>query len=302
MPSLLRRPYLHLLPIEPGECLPSWILRTANRDNPNFRRFSAKWLSDDLRVTPGFDAFPAASLLIQLGAIPPDELDHYISHHTLLGTTKCFYTEDEWKDLIHTHGMEGSRIYVLRRKTKQESWHICPMCRQLELERGIATWQVLPQIPGWLFCPEHEVPLALCTATRIPPLAAPADGDLLSGQEVPATFCIGREEDHITLAQDISDALAARLGCLKPDQSLREALSLPLFGMPWSCRIEIWPVLVARFGEAFLDAVQVRTYHQEQIRRARLHPSYHGIVYLAVLARAFGTNLSDLLASTCQPE
>lgn len=160
--------HVHLVPITPGENLPSWLLRIAARNAPNFPQFSSTWFLDEMRVTPGFDAFPAASLLMQLGAIPLDELDHYISLHTLLGTTKCFYTEDEWEDLIRTHGMEGSRIYTLRRKAKQQSWHICPKCRQRELERGIATWQVLPQIPGWLFCPEHEVPLALCTATRIP--------------------------------------------------------------------------------------------------------------------------------------
>jgi hypothetical protein len=94
--------YLHLVPIEPSECLPSWLLRISNRSIPNFRRFSTVWLSDELRVTPGFDAFPAASLLMQLGAIYPDQLDHFITHHTLLGTTKCFYTEHEWKALIST--------------------------------------------------------------------------------------------------------------------------------------------------------------------------------------------------------
>jgi len=108
MPSRSQPPYLHPVPIEPGECLPSWLLRIAARYTPNFQRFSTIWLSDRLRVTPGFDAFPAVSLLMQLGAIPPDELDHYITHHTLLGTTKCFYTEEEWKDLIHTHSMAAA--------------------------------------------------------------------------------------------------------------------------------------------------------------------------------------------------
>lgn len=68
MPRLLQRPYLHLLPIEPSECLPSWLLRIAARYTPSFQRFSTVWLLDELRVTPGFDAFPAASLLMQLGA------------------------------------------------------------------------------------------------------------------------------------------------------------------------------------------------------------------------------------------
>lgn len=286
------------MPIEqPGECLPSWILRIANRDTPNFRRFSTRWLGDELRVTPGFDAFPAASLLMQLGAIRLDELDHYISCHTLLGTTKCFYTEDEWNDLIHTHGIEASRIYTLRRKTKQQSWHICPMCRQLELERGIATWQVLPQIPGWLLCPDHEVPLALCTSTRIPPLAAPAAADLSPDQIKLAGTPIGRMEDHLKLAQDIADAFTAGLKCRHAGLSLRDAIAQPLFGGPWSPKLKIWPVLVERFGESFLDAVQVRTYHQLQFHRARLHPSFHGIVYLALLARAYGTNLPDLLTA-----
>jgi len=79
MNSPLQRPYLHLVPIEPDECLPSWILRIAARNSPGFQRFSSMWLSDDLRVTPGFDACPAGSLLVQLGAIHPDELDHYIT-------------------------------------------------------------------------------------------------------------------------------------------------------------------------------------------------------------------------------
>ena len=194
MPSLTKRPYLHLLPIEPGECLPSWILRIANRHNPNFRQFSTIWLSDELRVTPGFDAFPAASLLMQLGAIHPDQLEHYITHHTLLGTIKCFYTELEWKALINTHGTKGSRIYALRRKSKQQSWHICRACRRIELERGIATWQVLPQIPGPLYCSvhNHNEAFALHTATRIPPYAAPSQNDLISEQGAVSTSVVSR--------------------------------------------------------------------------------------------------------------
>ncbi len=296
MPSPLKRPYLHLVPIEPGECLTSWILRITNRDTPHFRRFSSKWLSDDLRVTPGFDAFPAASLLIQLGAFRPDELDHYITHHTLLGTTKCFYTEDEWEDLILTHGMVGSRIYTLRRKAAQQSWHICPMCRQIEVERGIATWQVLPQIPGCLLCQEHEVRLALCTATRIPPLAAPAEGDLLPGPGGPSATDIGQIEDHLNLARDVADTFTVGLKCRYSGRSLRDSIAPSLFGGPWSAK-RIWPTLVERFGEPFLNSVQVHTYHVAQHHFGRLHPSYHGIVYLAVLARAFGTKLPDLMAS-----
>ena len=92
------------------------------------------------------------------------------------------------------------------------------------------------------------------------------------------TACIENEADHLTLGRDIRDALAAGLGCLKPGQTLRDALALPLFGIPWSPRIAIWPTLVKRFGEPFLDAVHVRTYHQNQIRFGRLYPSFHGIV------------------------
>ena len=101
MPTLLQSPYLHLVPIEPEECLPSWFLRIAARNAQNFHRFSSVWFSDELRMTPGFDSFPATSLLMQLGAISSDELDHYITHHTLLDTTKCFYAEEEWRTLIH---------------------------------------------------------------------------------------------------------------------------------------------------------------------------------------------------------
>lgn len=297
MSSLLHRRYLHLVPIEPGECLPSWILRIANRDNPNFQSFSTKWLADDLRVTPGFDAFPAASLLMELGAIRPDKLDHYISRHTLHGTTKLFYTEDEWNALLSTHGAKGSRIYTLRRKAKQQSWHICPICRRLELERGIATWQVLPQVPGSLLCSEHEVPLVLCTSTRIPPLSAPTENDLPLGQERPRTTEIGHQEDHLTLARDIADALAAGLRCLSPGQSLRDVLALQLFGRPWSSNVEVWRTVTGRFGDQFLHEIQVANYHKEQSDRARLHPSFHGIVYLAAVARAYGTNLPDLLTA-----
>lgn len=100
MPHPLQSRYLHLVPIEPGECLPSWLLRIANRETTSFQSFSSKWFADDLRVTPGFDAFPASALLVRLGAIRLDELDHYITRHTLLGTTKCFYTEAEWHALI----------------------------------------------------------------------------------------------------------------------------------------------------------------------------------------------------------
>lgn len=295
------RPYLHLVPIEPGECLPSWILRIANRDTPNFRCFSSKWLSDNLRVSPGFDAFPAASLLIRLGAIRHDELDHYITNHTLLGTTKCFYTEAEWKYLITTHGREGSRIYALRQKTKQQSWHICRSCRREELNRGTPNLQVFPQIPGMLYCPKHLEPLVMHTATRIPPYAAPSAKDLPPEMPAAATPYVDHKEDHLALVRDVADALAAGLGCLKPDLSLRDAIAQPLFGGPWPPRLRIMPVLVERFGEPFLDTIQVRTYHQFHSCRARLHPSFHGIVYLAVLARAFGTTLPGLLDSACRP-
>jgi hypothetical protein len=300
MTSPLQRPYLHLVPIEPGECLPSWILRIANRDTPNFRRFSTRWLRDELRVTPGFDAFPAASLLIQLGAIHPDELDHYISCHTLLGTTKPFYTEGEWKTMINAHGAEGSRIYTLRRKAKQLHWHICPTCRRLELSRGITTWQVLPQIPGPIHCAEHEEPLILNTSTRIPPLAAPAETDLPPQQIESANPPSDRSIDRLMLARDVKDAIEAGLKCRHPDQSFRDAIAQSLWSRPWSPKLKIWPVLVERFGEPFLDAVQVRTYHKTQFNLGRLHPSFHGIVYLALLARAFDTNLKDLLHAACK--
>lgn len=298
-PLQLPSRHVHLVPITPGENLPSWLLRIAARNAPNFRRFSSTWFSDEMRVTPGFDAFPAASLLMQLGAFHPDQLDHYITHHTLLGTTKCFYTENEWERLINTHGKEGTRLYALRQKVKPEAWHLCPSCRTEEAAHGQITWPRDPQIPGMFYCSKHAVPVRLVryTATRIPPLAAPAEGDLLPGQEGPAAACIGREEDHLTLARDVADTLAAGLGCLKPNQTLRDALALPLFGTRWSDQIKIWPTLVKRFGEPFLDAVEVRSYHQKQIRSARLHPSFHGIVYLALLARAYGTNLGDLFAS-----
>ena len=97
MSNPFQRPsrHVHLVPIMPGENLPSWLLRIAARNDSNFSRFSSTWFSYERRVTPGFDAFPAANLLLQLGAIHPVELDHYITHHTLLGTTKCFYTENE---------------------------------------------------------------------------------------------------------------------------------------------------------------------------------------------------------------
>lgn len=301
MPSLPHRPYLHLVPIEPGECLTSWILRIANRDSPNFKRFSSRWLADDLRVTPGFDAFPAASLLTQLGAIHPDQLDHYITHHTLLGTTKCFYTESEWEHLINTHGAAGSRLYTLRQKTRRETWHICPSCRRQQAERGVFIWPRNPQIPGIFHCPNHEVPvpLVLRTATRIPPYASPAAGDLLPEQGGQLVACVGREEDHLTLVRDVTDALTAGLKCRHPEQTFRKSIAQPLFGGPWSPKLKIWPALVARFGEPFLDVVQVRRYHNLQTQRAQLHPSYHGIVYLALLARTFGATLRTLLASSC---
>ncbi|HWA28072.1 MAG TPA: TniQ family protein [Lacunisphaera sp.] len=288
------------MPIEPGECLSSWILRIANRDTPNFQSFSTKWLGDPMRVTPGFDAFPAASLLMQLGAIPPDELDHYITRHTLLGTTKPFYTEDEWKALITTHGTEGSRIYSLRRKQKQEFWHICPACRSHQLLQGIATWQVLPQVPGALYCSEHNVPLAFSTSTRIPPLSAPTEGDLLPTPARAESTDIDHKEDHLTIARDVADAFKAGLPCRHTGRALRDAIAQPLFGGPWSPKLKIWPVLTKRFGEPFLDAVQVRTYHETQFHLGRLHPSYHGVVYLALLAKAFGTNLRALLATVSQ--
>lgn len=297
MPKHHQRAYVHLVPIEPGESLPSWLLRIAARNAPNFNRFSAEWFSDELRMTPGFDAFPAASLLLRLGAIRSGELDHYITHHTFLGTTKPFYTELEWQHLINTHGVGGSRIYALRRKAKQRSWHICPVCRRLELERGIATWQVFPQIPGVLCCSRHHESLALCTNTRIPPLTPPVECDLFREQGLSAISPTGLEGDRLSLAQDIAEAHAAGLCCRSPHRSLRDSLGNLLFGARWSDQIKIWPVLVDRFGEAFLDAAQVRTYHQQQIRWARLHPSFHGIVYLALLARAFDSKLPDLLAS-----
>lgn len=241
---------------------------------PSFNHFSTIWLLDELRVTPGFDAFPAASLLMQLGAIHPGELDHYITHHTLLGTTKCFYTENEWQSLIDTHSTGGTRLYALRQKNKQETWHLCPSCRPDEAIHGQFTWPRNPQIPGMFYCTnKHEVPvrLVLCTATRIPPLAAPEEGDLLPGQGGTAATSIGCVEDHLTLARDVADALTSGLRCLRPGQSLRAAIAQPLFGGPWSPKLKIWPVLVERFGEPFLDAVQVRSYHQKQRRLARLH-------------------------------
>jgi len=232
MPNPLKNAYLHQMPIEPGECLPSWLLRISNRNHPNFRQFSTSWLSDKLRVTPGFDAFPAANLLMQLGAIYPDQLDHYVTHHTLLGTTKCFYTEQEWKALISIHTVGLSRISTLHRTTKQQSWHICPTCRNLELARGIAIWQVLPQVPGVLYCFIHGEPLVMRTATRIPPYDAPSKDDLPPETVIGSSICIGREEDHVTLALDISDALKTGLSHRSPGESLRDTLGVSLFGRP----------------------------------------------------------------------
>jgi len=288
----LQNRYLHLLPVEQGECLPSWLLRISNRTIPNFRDFSTIWLADPLRVTPGFDAFPAASLLTQIGAIQFHELDYYVTHHTLLGTTKIFYNQSDWQRLVTSHGAESSRIYILRRKSKQRTWHVCPHCRSAELERGHATWQCVPQITGLFYCPLHESPIVTDSRTRNPPIAAPSVFDLSNAAP---PLDLSQKEDHILLAKDIAAAVAIGECHRASSLPFRDSLALELFGCRWLEAPSCWPVLKRRFGKSFLDTIQIKPYNDRQSCHAHLYPSVNGIVYLAALARAFDTNLPDLL-------
>jgi hypothetical protein len=63
--------YLHLLPIEPGEMLTSWLLRITDRYGASFRNTSKFFLGDKTRSVAGYDAYPTLILLRSLNAINP---------------------------------------------------------------------------------------------------------------------------------------------------------------------------------------------------------------------------------------
>ena len=82
-------PYLHLVPVEPGEMLASWLLRIASRFGGSYRNFSRAFLDNKVRVAVGFDAFPNIILLQGIGAVKAGTESETIRNHSLLGTFQC---------------------------------------------------------------------------------------------------------------------------------------------------------------------------------------------------------------------
>jgi hypothetical protein len=217
LPDRSDQPFLHLLPIEPGEMLASYLLRIASRYGSSYRNFSRRFLDDKVRVAVGFDAFPNLFLLQAIGAVKPGSESQIIRDHSLLGTVQFSQSDpDRCEDIFSVHRPSRS-VHNWRGEVPQKSWHICPVCREHELARGIATWQRNAQIPGVKYCGKHLVPLALITNAKIRSSLPPLESDLRGMLANPVANS-RREHQHIQLARDLDLALELSTPRLRPER------------------------------------------------------------------------------------
>lgn len=301
LPDGPAKPFLHLLPVERGEMLASWLLRIASRYGASYRNFSRKFLDNKTRVAVGFDAFPNIILLQGIGAVKPGTESQTIRDHSLVGTIQCFRENpDRWEDIPPAR-QPGRHVHNRRGAVPQMCWHICPSCRELELENGVLTWQRNPQIHGVRYCGKHCIPLAVVTNTRIRSSLPPSAADLRVMLFHPVVNPL-REQQHIQLARDLGEALELSIPRLGP-QRINASILRFLHNagvtktkpeeLPWKI---ILPQIAAVFGsdifsETTLDGrlylMRTRGFHRD--------PGPDSMVLLALLARAYGASLAEML-------
>lgn len=295
------RPYIHLLPVLPGELPGSWLHRIADRSQFGFRTFSELYLNNKVRNSAGFDAYPNVKLLKALGAITAHSETEFVRDHTLLGTTKCFYERADWRNFLATMEESESRGQNRSRSSPRKHWHICPKCREIESATGILTWQRDAQLPGIRYCARCGVPLALVTNTRIRSSAPPSADDLTTATTKPV-LSSHREQQHVQLARDLSEAFVSGLPSLGP-HGLNAAILRMLVNAGLVTRQAQknlpWKKMLRQISDTFGDDIFIETDLLSALGRVRQRaffkfPASDSIVLLALLTRAFGIPLIEL--------
>ncbi len=295
------RPYIHLLPVLPGELPASWLHRIADRSQLGFRTFSELYLNEKVRNSAGFDAYPNVKLLKALGAIAAHSETEFVRDHTLLGTTQCFYNQADWRNFLATMEESESRGQNRSRSSPRKHWHICPKCREIESASGTLTWQRDAQLPGIRYCARCAVPLALVTKTKIRSSSPPSANDLATAITKPV-LSSHREQQHVQLARDLSEAFSSGLPNLGTD-----GLTTAIFRMtetaglfsPYVNKKLPWEKMLRQVTDTFGEDIFIETELLVALRRVKQgaffkFPAPDSMVLLALLTRAFGQPLIGL--------